>query len=598
MTELTGAPAIPAAAALTSRWRLPHWLAWVIFALISALAAAYLVYTEFPSAPLILEPDPFGGVNANAIRRDFGSFLVAAAITAAIASLIVLAARRALFALMAVMFLLLIVVISSSVKMHHMNMNVHAYDLVFYLSSYSTLSFLWSDYKGYIFGFAGMITAAGLIGWALFRADPTRVARHVAALAFAAFVGLAFWGISLRGERRHLQFFFKDIMFVSSFYASWAETIETMWRGTLMVAAPSAPGPAFAATGTCATPARKPHIILVHQESVVQPGLFPALAYDPRMDSHFKSYDGKTHVMRVETYGGASWLTEFSILAGVSTHSFGGMRQFVQTLMSGKLKDTLPQVLEQCGYRNTVFYPMYRNFVSNARFYSSIGMKEVFDQGDQRAKSSMERDKFYYKNALDEMDRHFTKTDQPFFTFVQTMATHWPYDFVYPADPGEEVPVPDNPLPELKEYLRRLFMAKLDLEFLKSELKRRFPEQQFLLVSYGDHHPVATRHLIGYKDETDAEDVQLPGDHVGFLTYYAVEGINFEPGPLPSQEIVDVPYLGTIILGAARLPLSGAHQERVRLLNLCDGRYWSCKHHDQILAFHRRLIDSKLMEAR
>ena len=62
----------------------------------------------------------------------------------------------------------------------------------------------------------------------------------------------------------------------------------------------------------------------------------------------------------METFGGASWLTEFSVLTGLSTYSFGGMRQFVQQIMAGKVKDSLPHALARCGYRNVVFYPMLR----------------------------------------------------------------------------------------------------------------------------------------------------------------------------------------------------------------------------------------------
>ena len=83
----------------------------------------------------------------------------------------------------------------------------------------------------------------------------------------------------------------------------------------------------------------------------MQPSLFATLSYDRAVEPFFHSADGALHELRVETYGGASWLTEFSLLAGVSTHAFGGMRQFVQTFMQGKLKDTLPQALERCGYR-------------------------------------------------------------------------------------------------------------------------------------------------------------------------------------------------------------------------------------------------------
>jgi len=53
-----------------------------------------------------------------------------------------------------------------------------------------------------------------------------------------------------------------------------------------------------------------------------------------------------------------------------------------------------------------------------------------------------------------------------------------------------------------------------------------------------------------------------------------------------------------VILNAARLPLSDAFRERQRLLTACNGRYYTCEPRDTILAFHRRLIDSGLIDAR
>ena len=252
----------------------------------------------------------------------------------------------------------------------------------------------------------------------------------------------------------------------------------------------------------------------------------------------------------METYGGASWLTEFSLLAGVSTHSFGGMRQFVQTFTQNKLKDTMPQALERCGYRNVVFYPMLRNFVSNDRFYASIGLKEIFDMKSQGAKTTQERDRFYYGNALAEMERHFKASRQPMFTYIQTMSAHWPYDYTY--EPEVDVPggAPGTN-PEMHEYLRRVSMAKMDLDYLLGELRRRFPRERFLIVHYGDHHPMATRTLLGFDNDTEAEDVTLDPESIGFITYYAARGINYRVPALPQYETLDVAYLGTVILDLA-----------------------------------------------
>ena len=67
---------------------------------------------------------------------------------------------------------------------------------------------------------------------------------------------------------------------------------------------------------------------------------------------------------------------------------------------------------------------------------------------------------------------------------------------------------------------------------------------------------------------------------------------------LPPYETLDVPYLGTAILDMAGLPLSDSHRDRKRLMLLCNGLYHACKQREEVLLFHRRLIDSGVMAAR
>jgi phosphoglycerol transferase MdoB-like AlkP superfamily enzyme len=581
--ETVGLPVLPAKwgrlRALAARlWR-PRELrpvtAWIVVAVLAAVVGRHFWRDE----------------------GEFANILFAAAVTAALVAVVTLIARRALFATVVVASLVAVIVWAASSKRAMMNMVVHAYDLFFYLSSWSTVSYMWSDQRRYVVGLIAACLATALVGWMAYRLDSTRVARRRAVLLLAVFVSLAWYGAYSKGERRHMQFYYSNL-YVSSFYASWGETVEALWRGALLEAASRATAPStFTIPSRCDVAARPPHIILIHQESVVQPSLFPALRYDQSVDPFFKSDDRTLHKLRVETYGGASWLTEFSLLAGVSTHSFGGMRQFVQTFTQNKLKDTLPQVLNRCGYRNVVFYPLLKNFVSNDRFYNSIGLTEIFDLKAQGAKTAQERDRFYFDNAMAEMGRHFEASRRPLFTYIQTMSAHWPYDFQYEPEidvpgggPGTE--------PEMHEYLRRVSMAKMDYDYLLAELRRRFPGEPFLVVHYGDHHPMATRTLLGYTDETQAEDVILDRDSIGFLTYYAAKGINYRVPALPQYETLDVSYLGTVMLDLAGLPLSDSHRERKRLMSLCRGRYYDCSSRDEILQFHRRLIDSGVMAAR
>lgn len=524
------------------------------------------------------------------------TIIFAGAITTGIAATLTLITRRILFSVALVAAVVAMIVVASDVKRHYIEMVLHAYDVVFYLTSLSTLKYLWVDHRVHLISIGLAFFATGLLGYTLYRSDTSRIPRHISAGVLAVCVVLAAWASNAKGERRNTLFFW-DNLYLSSFYASWSETLETLWRGQLLDALASQPKPLFKVPAACAAEQPPPHIILIHQESVVPPSHFPQLRYDTSLDPFFKSFDGKLHRLRVETYGGASWLTEFSVLAGVSTYSFGGMRTFVQSLMQGKVHDTLPQSLARCGYRNAVFYPVPKDFVSNGRFYAAAGMPEIFDFKAQGAKRYNERDKFYYGNVLKHFDQHIGSSRTPTFTYIITSATHLPYRSAY--DPEVNVPGggPGTD-PEMNEYLRRLAMAKMDYDAFRADLLARFPNERFLIVQYGDHQPVATRMLLGFDDKLAAEDVKLLPDSPGYETYYTIEGLNYQPPPMPDVDTLEVPYLGTVLLEAAGVPLSEAYQERMRLLRLCGGRYFTCKNQDEILGFHRRLIDSGLVDAR
>lgn len=524
------------------------------------------------------------------------TIIFAGAITTALAAAITFVSRRILFSIAVVAAMIAMIVVASDVKRHYIEMVLHAYDVVFYLTSLSTLKYLWVDHRYHLIAIAMSFVAVGLLGYVLYNRDSSRIPRHFSAIVLAISIALAMWASGAKGERRNTLFFW-DNLYLSSFYASWSETLETLWRGQLLEALPTQPKPLFKVPASCTAEQKLPHIILIHQESVVPPSFFPSLKYDTSLDPFFKSYDGKLHKLRVETYGGASWLTEFSVLAGVSTYSFGGMRPFVQSLMQGKVHDTLPQSLARCGYRNSVFYPVPKDFVSNGRFYAAAGMPEIFDFKAQGAKRYNERDKFYYGNVLKHFDTHMPSSRAPTFTYIITSATHLPYRSPYEP----EVNVPGGGPgtdPEMSEYLRRLAMAKMDYDAFRADLLARFPDERFLIVQYGDHQPVATRTLLGFEEKLAAEDIKLTPESPGYDTYYTVEGLNYQPPPMPDVDTLEVPYLGTVLLKAAGIPLSQAYQERARLLQLCGGRYFTCTKQDDILGFHRRLIDSGLVDAR
>ena len=527
------------------------------------------------------------------------NLICTSAITLALWAGLMAVTRRLLVSTIAIGALIAFVVGVSTIKRSLEKMAMHAYDLYFYFPDWRLLTSLWTNHRSFLVTLiAGAVaTLAGLaIAWPLER---PRLRRRYAAGLCAVCIAVGAAASHEKIERRHTQFYWDDLL-VSSFYGSWPETLETLLRGQLLESASSAsrrPPLLTPAQETCALAQKPPHIILVHEESVFPPGIFPKLAYDKRLDTMFQSFDGRTRHMRVETYGGASWLTEFSVMTGLSSRSFGGIRNFLQTYMVGRLSDTLPQALAHCGYRNVLFYPMLKSFISSAPFYNSVGIKDIFDARDQKAPTAFERDRFYFGNALNNLQAHVAESKAPLFTFIETMATHWPYHETF--FPEEKVPGGGEGVDaEMNEFLRRLWLSKTDLEDMRAQLATRFPTERFLIVHYGDHHPVATRRLLGFPPEMESEDVELPPDSPGFITYFAVQSVNFTPRALPVIDPIDVAYLPALIIYAAGLPLPDPDAERLRLMKDCNGRYHDCANRDEILDFHRRLIEAGLLKPR
>lgn len=511
------------------------------------------------------------------------------AIVAAIAAI----SRRIGFAAATTAALVMGVELVSWRKYAAYDMIFHAWDIVEFVTSPEMARGLWARHREELLaGLAITLAFATLLG-ALFRAERARGSRLASVAALVALGVVAGLAAQARPQRAHLQYFWED-QHLASFYASFAETADTMARGGLVVAAPEGVPAPFERATACAPAARPPHVILIHEESIVQPDLIPDLDFDHALLPFFRSDDGREHRLRVETYGGASWLTEFSVFSGVSTRAFGSMRNFVTVFAAGKLGDALPRVLANCGYKTIMFTPWDSLFMAAGRFYQSIGFSEIDDRRVQGNKLDNERDRFFFGNMLARIEKGLAQSPQPLFLFVETMSAHWPYDYAYMPDvdvPGGGEGTP----PQMSEYLRRLAMVKMDDDWLRAELARRFPGERFLIVRYGDHHPSATLPYYGLPENLPAEEVNFAPDSTAFTTFFAINGVGYAPPPPPDFDTLEIPWLGVVLLDAAGLPAPPDWRERQRLMRACAGLFWTCADRAAILGFDRRLLDSGLL---
>ncbi len=208
----------------------------------------------------------------------------------------------------------------------------------------------------------------------------------------------------------------------------------------------------------------------------------------------FKSADGKTRTFVAEAAGGPTWYTEFNVLMGLSARSFGKMQYYVTRIAAGHISRGLPQSLKRCGYRTFSLYPSYGNFLSARKFQHSAGVGGFVDAADMKAADEQQPDTFYFDQALRLIERERPK-GAPLFTFVYLAANHFPWTTTFRPDLTPDWRGPGNTA-EVDEYIRRQAMTKEAYENFVAELKAKYPQDEFLIVRFGDHQPAISQKLL------------------------------------------------------------------------------------------------------
>jgi hypothetical protein len=423
--------------------------------------------------------------------------------------------------------------------------------------------------------------------------DPFRVRPRIAAAVGAA--GLAgLIGISNAIPEQPWEPF-QGVNHVSNFARSGVLTVsELMTKGWIEFDSARAAPLQGLADETCEPAKKPPHIVLVLDESSFDISKLPGIETPPDYHRHFRSADGQTRTLITEATGGPTWYTEYNVLTGLSARSFGRLMFYVTRIAAGRVKRGLPQALRNCGYKTFSLYPAYGAFLSARRFQNSTGVQRMIDAKEMGA-GDVEPDHFYYDQAARLIGQN--RGGAPLFVFVYTVANHFPWTDTYRADLTPDwTPLGNDP--QVDEFIRRQTMSARDYRAFVDRLEREFPDEQFLIVRFGDHPPSIAHRLVepGLPDEEIARRV-MELDPRYYSTYYAIDAVNFRPAHLAvARTPLDAAYLPLVVLEAAGLPLDGTFLEQKRILERCDGQFYSCAGGAEARRFNRLLIEAGLIK--
>src|SRR6195952_5729482 len=321
--------------------------------------------------------------------------------------------------------LVVVLVLLSQLKHSVVQMTANFVDLM--VIDRDTAAFLFTIFPNLLWS----VIAAGLVTiplmYALWWLDPFRI-RRLPALAgmlacLAALVGYAFaWpDEAWRG--------YYDDGYLSKFSRSGVTAVSDFVNYGFMESAASVPERLkVPLVDSCHPAGRRPNIIMIHDESSFDIRQAQGVKVPPGYGSHFDSFDGKARTFLAESNGGPSWFTEYNVLAGLSSRSFGRFSYFVTRIATGRVERGLPLALRRCGYSTVSLYPAYGALMSARSFQATTGIEHFYDAHDLGAKD-VEPDSFFYDKALTLMSEQTPAT--PLFAFVYLGANHFPWETRY-----------------------------------------------------------------------------------------------------------------------------------------------------------------------
>jgi phosphoglycerol transferase MdoB-like AlkP superfamily enzyme len=483
--------------------------------------------------------------------------------------------------------LVVVLVLLSRLKHDIVQMTANFLDLI--LIDRDTAAFLFTIFPNLRWNvvFAGVVILP--LMYALWWLDPFRIRRLPAAAGLLACVA-ALTGQAIVWPDEAWRGYYDDGYF-SKFARSGVTAVsDFVSYGFMESEAVLAERLKMPLVDSCHVAGRRPHIIMIHDESSWDIRQAKGVKVPAGYGSHFKSFDGKERSFLPESSGGASWLAEYNVLAGLSSRSFGRFSYFVTRIASGRVERGLPLALRRCGYNTVSLYPAYGAFMGARGFHTTTGIEHFYDAKDLGAKG-IEPDSFFYDKTVSLIGEQ--PANKPLFTFVYLAANHFPWGTKFRPDLLPSWRAPGNE-PAVDEYLRRQAMSAEQYGNFIGELKKKFPAQPFLIVRYGDHQPEFSSNLLDPGlDEASVARKFDTYDPSYFKTYYAIDSVNFQPVQSPAvMDTVDAPYLPLVIQEAAGIPLDPSFAEQKNIMLRCKGMFYACKDGAEARRFNRLLIEA------
>lgn len=337
--------------------------------------------------------------------------------------------------------------------------------------------------------------------------------------------------------------------------------------------------------------ARPPDILLWLNESTFDPRQFKLPGAKLPKYGMFEPAANTKAIgpLRVHTFGGKTWLSEFSVLTGLVPDDFGVQRTLVFNSVGPDTRSNLFRLLKANGYRSVVLMPTFKRFYGAALTYEGMGADEILTLRDFPEYDRFPGDEWdiaetprMAEAALKIVREHRAgpHAAQPLFLYFLSVKEHAPYDkrtkIGFRLD---KAGIPKPLAGRLTDYAQRLqtldaAVATLDHSLLAKDAPPT------LLAWFGDHQAYYEHPSPPYRF-----DVPEPRN----VTQFQIRA-NYAVDRQPALPLTDIALLPGLIADLAGVDRDQNFQTQSAMRRLCAGALEDCPDKALLGSYKARLF--------
>ncbi|MEQ4693804.1 LTA synthase family protein [Providencia manganoxydans] len=514
--------------------------------------------------------------------------LVSISVYAVIFGVLYLITARWLFSAIVTSTLFIIVKFLNQLKVHYYKEQLFYSDINIMTdtSNMGTLSHYWLAGVALI-GLLILLVINGILSWRL-----VRPAKSFSWRLLGILLGIGgYFGASLAA---------------SHYYNEWTETLPK-GRGTVTNLVMSAKNSVYqspqikgssdyflqqAASVTLPNSdiTEKPDILLLLQESTVNPNIYKLPEGTELPDLFMFQQDNQLtahSAMRVQTFGGGTWLSEFAALTGLNSDDFGSQKSGVFYFIVDHLNNSLFKEMKANGYYTVVLTPFNRGAYHSGHAYQMLDVDRIIQPQELGYPGKLQDN--LWTISTDDMLKYAKEilakeTDKPVFIFSLTMYEHGPYKESHSDDYGLKGKVKNaDSAGEFSHYMEKIVASdKAMRDFVDFMAKR---ERPLMFLYFGGHQPGIS--LNQYQSEFA---------NPAFITQFTLRDNLKSGNSLKTGSLTDITFLGGMLLERANLKVSPFYEANIKMRHLCNGKLDDCED-KRLLESYRHYIYQTLKVA-